>query len=169
MTPLFLARPALLYKNSYLAYQRELEATSIKPDWKIEMMNAHFDEYLEVIQARETDPMPGFVPQTDFWSVLADEVIGRVSIRHQLTPALRLHGGHIGYDVRPSYRRQGYGTRQCQLAIQEAWRMGLGDLLITCDDDNLGSIKIIEACGGVLADKIDNGLSVLTRRYWVRK
>jgi len=42
--------------------------------------------------------------------------------------------------------------------------------LITCDDDNIGSIKVIENNGGILENKVKNSLArgnVATRRYWI--
>lgn len=64
-------------------------------------------------------------------------------------------------------RGRGYGALLCKLGIEEARRRGIGDILITCDDDNIGSYKIIEANGGVLLDRVDNGRGVPTRRYWI--
>ena len=43
-------------------------------------------------------------------------------------------------------------------------------VLITCDDNNIGSCKVIEANGGVLENKVENtdcGERFLTRRYWI--
>lgn len=43
-------------------------------------------------------------------------------------------------------------------------------ILLTCKDDNYGSIAVIEKNGGVLQDKIENvvdGKKRLTRRYWI--
>ena len=77
--------------------------------------------------------------------------------------------GHIGYKIRPSERRKGYGKLICRLAIGEARKLGIGDILITCDDDNIGSRKIIEANGGQLQDIIDNNRAALTRRYWIKR
>lgn len=64
-------------------------------------------------QALEEAPRPaGYVPCTTLWWVDGSEYVGRLAIRHRLTPALRQIGGHIGYDVRPSARRRGgAGTR----------------------------------------------------------
>ena len=45
-------------------------------------------------------------------------------------------------------------------------------ILITCDDDNVGSYKIIESNGGILENKVENedaGEKFLTRRYWIEK
>jgi len=44
------------------------------------------------------------------WWVDGSELLGRLSIRHELTDALRELGGHIGYVVRPSACRQGHAN-----------------------------------------------------------
>jgi predicted acetyltransferase len=40
-------------------------------------------------------------------------------------------------------------------------------VLVTCDDDNVGSAAVIEACGGRL-DSVGEGSTAgsLVRRYW---
>ena len=88
-------------------------------------------------------------------------------MRHRLNDSLQRFGGHVGYKIRPSCRRRGYGALICRLGIEQARLLGIGDILITCDDDNIGSARIIEANGGVLQDRIDNDRGVLTRRYWI--
>jgi predicted acetyltransferase len=93
------------------------------------------------------------VPQTTFWLVDGDAYIGRLSLRHHLNDSLRLIGGHIGYDIRPSMRRQGYGTRALALGLIEARNLGLTRVLVTCDKENTGSRRIIERNGGVLEDE----------------
>ena len=47
-------------------------------------------------------------------------------------------------------------------------RLGIDPVLITCDDDNIGSIKVIERNGGVL-ENIVTGPDVPRpkRRYWI--
>lgn len=167
MTEPFLARPDMIYKDSYIAMWREFIAEKRYPSWNMDKLEAHFDEYVDVVHARETDPMPGYVPQSDYWLIVNGEVAGNTSIRHYLNAGLERFGGHIGYQIRPSMRRRGYGTLQCKLALDIMRQMGIPRALITCDDDNIGSWRIIEANGGVLQDKIDNGRGVLTRRYWV--
>jgi predicted acetyltransferase len=65
----------------------------------------------------ETPRPPGFVPATTLWYVEGATYLGRLAIRHRLTPALRERGGHIGYDVRPSARRRGYATAMLREAL----------------------------------------------------
>src|SRR5690349_19463557 len=45
-----------------------------------------------------------------YWIVDDREVVGFLSFRHTLNDWLREAGGHIGYAVRPSRRRQGYAS-----------------------------------------------------------
>ncbi len=97
---------------------------------------------------------PELVPETWLWLVDGDEYIGRASIRHELNDELLLVAGHIGYEIRPTKRRQGYGTQILALALERAREMGIYKVLVTCDTDNFGSRKIIEANGGKLENEI---------------
>jgi predicted acetyltransferase len=114
-------------------------------------------------QAIQDAPRPaGLVPSTTLWWVSGQEYLGRLAIRHRLTPSLLDYGGHIGYDVRPSARRRGYGTAMLAEALPVADKLGLDRVLVTCDHDNIGSRKVIEANGGVFEDQRRDKL-----RYWV--
>lgn len=164
-----LIRPTIVYKDSFIAAAREFQKEGIRPPWHYEKLDAHFDEFVEALLAREHEPIAGFVPQTDYWLIADGVYAGRIGLRHRLNSALQRFGGHIGYQIRPTMWRKGYGKLQLQLLLPKAWQLGLKRVLITCDDDNIGSYKIIEGNGGVLIDKVDNGRGVLTRRYWIKK
>jgi predicted acetyltransferase len=105
---------------------------------------------------------PGWVPCTTLWWVAEREFLGRLAIRHELTKSLLNYGGHIGYDVRPTARRRGHGTAMLAAALPVAHGLGLDPVLVTCDEDNTGSRKVIEANHGVLEDQ--RGVKL---RYWV--
>ena len=103
------------------------------------------------------------MPQTTLWWVdEEDEYIGRVAIRHRLTEPLREFGGHIGYDVRSSRRLQGHATAMLAASLPFARALGIEQALVTCDHDNVGSRKVIEANGGV--PDMPNAVKL---RYWV--
>jgi predicted acetyltransferase len=111
------------------------------------------------------------VPFAHFWMVAEDWFIGRVGIRYGLNEGLRLWGGHIGYEIRPSLWRRGFGRQALALGISHAHAHGLGRLLLTCADDNAGSARIIESHRGVLEGKGPHPLhpDMLTRRYWIEE
>jgi predicted acetyltransferase len=71
-------------------------------------------------------------------------------------------GGHIGYLVRPSARRQGHATAMLAAVLPHARAPGIDSALVTCDVDNVASRKVIMANGGVLEDELDGKL-----RFWV--
>jgi predicted acetyltransferase len=124
-----------------------------------------FARYLRELEdeAREQSPHPdGRVPQTTLWWVSGTEYLGRISIRHQLTASLREIGGHIGYDIRPSARQRGHAAAMLAAALPVARSLGIDHALLTCDEDNIASRKVIEANGGILEDK-----SAGKVRYWL--
>ena len=92
----------------------------------------------------------GWVPNTFLAADVDGQLVGRVSIRHELTDFLREEGGHIGYGVLPAFRRRGYATEILRQSVVIARSVGVDRVVVTCDDDNIGSIKTIEACGGRL-------------------
>jgi len=163
----FLTHPHIQYQKSYIQSRLEFMEEGRNPPWNLHMLEDRFGEYVDTLLANETDPLPDRVPETAFWLIIDEQFAGEARIRHHLTDALLQYGGHIGYDIRPSMRKRGFGTLQCRLALHEAYKIGIKSALITCDDDNIGSIKIIEANGGILENTVDNGRLSLTRRYWV--
>lgn len=113
----------------------------------------------------------GWVPSTALW--LVDDVhqrfLGEIDIRHELTDSLLRYGGHIGYAIRLGEWNKGYGTLMLSLALPIARELGVTRCLITCDDDNPSSARVMEKNGFVLADKVGNvigGRPIITRRYW---
>ena len=80
------------------------------------------------------------------------------------------YGGHIGYFIRYSKWNKGYGSKMLSMTLERAKKLGLKKVLITCNDDNFASIKVIEKNGGILENKVTNninGKELLTRRYWI--
>ena len=68
----------------------------------------------------------------------------------------------------PEFRRRGHATAILRLALQIARdRLGIDRVLVTCDDDNVGSIRTIEKNGGVLENVVTGpDLGTPKRRYW---
>lgn len=110
----------------------------------------------------------GWIPASTFWLVRGEEVLGTCNIRHGLNEKLRDFAGHIGYSVRPSQRRRGYGTLMVKLALAEARELGIERVLVTCDPGNIASVRVIENNDGVLdSESYSDQAGRVTRRYWI--
>jgi predicted acetyltransferase len=125
--------------------------------------------YLALLEAQAGgwNLAPNRVPATLLVGDVGGEVVGRISIRHDLNPRLAEVGGHIGYCVLPAHRRRGYATEMLRQALRVAHDIGIPNALVTCDEDNVASRKTIEACGGVFERHAVNPGEPLKRRYWV--
>ena len=124
-----------------------------------------FGEFVAHLHADATKhaPRPSHhVPQSTWWWVEGDTYLGRISCRHRLTDWLREYGGHVGYEVRPSARRQGHATAMLRRALPHVHALGIDPALVTCDDTNIASRKVIEAAGGELEDQ--RGVKL---RFWI--
>jgi predicted acetyltransferase len=168
-----LVEPTLELKEEFLAMAREhLRVDANLQVWDFEEALADFDAYVKKLldYARGENLPQGWVPASNYWLITGDHtVLGSSSLRHRLTDSLRKYGGHIGYYIRPSQRRKGYGNVILELTIEKAECLGLKKVLVTCDEDNVASARIIEKHGGVFKDKIMNeGHEVPTRRYWIK-
>jgi predicted acetyltransferase len=119
------------------------------------------DRVLAFERSLTTDPPARFVPSQTYWWADGDTFLGRINLRGHLNESLREIGGHIGYDVRPTARRRGHATAMLAAVLPKAAALGIEKALLTCDADNIGSRKVIEANGGVLEDRRDDKLRFL--------
>ncbi|WP_309570279.1 GNAT family N-acetyltransferase [Deinococcus sp.] len=170
-----LVPPSEQYKASFLNAVREAQATGSglgdTLSFDVVEMERDFPAFLAHLRRFEppTVPPQGFVNSEALWLVEGNAYLGRVSIRHTLNQRLREFGGHIGYEIRPSERRKGYATLALRLALERARSLGLERVLVTCDVDNLGSRRVIEANGG----ELEGEFLVLEfhdrpiQRYWI--
>lgn len=163
-----LVAPTEELKAEFLAMAQE-SLNNGEPRYKSALED--FDAFLNnsLKYARAENLPPRIVQQNLFWLTDDDRrIYGQSSLRHRLTPALEHIGGHIGYDIRPSERRKGFGTLILELTLEKALEIGLRRVLITCDTDNTGSAKIIEKNGGKLSEQeFSNDAGKMISRYWI--
>ncbi len=166
----FLAEPSMQYRESYLAMVDEWLSAKEKfiPSF-IKVDCSDFSKMVTCLrnQSQGFDLKDGMVRCSSFWLIEDDLVIGVVNIRHYLTPQLEKLGGHIGYGIRPSQRLKGHGTEILRQGLKKAKELGIDIALITCDTDNLGSVKVIENNGGVI-DSTGEVNGVPISRYLIK-
>lgn len=168
----FLTKPLDIYKESYILAIKEFhcEGTNLKYD--ISELNKNFNKFLFNINELILNPKLelGKVKESIYWLIDNEEFIGRISIRHNLSPYLQKYDGNIGFEIRPSKRKMGYGYILLELGIREVRNIGLDNIVIMCKDINKASIKIIEKNNGILIEKyflkID-GEDIYVRKYTI--
>lgn len=165
--------PTIRLRTSFLAAVTEFHADPDFPlPWFVKDVDppalsdqAAFAAYVSRVLSERTEAVARadrFVPMTTLWWAEGAQLLGRLAIRHRLIPVLEKAGGHIGYDVRPSARRQGHATAMLAAALPIAASLGVTEALLTCDETNTASQRVIEANGGRFIDRAGP-----KRRYWV--
>jgi predicted acetyltransferase len=165
---LTLIEPTSLLKDDFYALTEEFLAEG---DQRYREAIADFEGFIQLCsdEAVGCNLAPGRVPQSTFWLLRNEQsILGCSRLRHTLNAFLEEEGGHIGYDIRPSERRRGYGTLLLRLTLDKARDLGLKRVLVTADTPNVASWRIIEKNGGVLhSEALSQHTGELLRKYWI--
>ncbi len=147
-----LVSPTVRHRESFFCALREFRDEGLS--WwfggDLDIAERDFAAFVAKKLADAHPHAPGSIPATHLWALSNEQFVGRLSIRHQLNDALRVEGGHIGYDTLPSLRGRGIATEMLRQALPIARAIGLTSVLVTCDDTNGGvdptSSKKTAAC-----------------------
>lgn len=150
------------YDNNILTF-RPTNPSVIDDDW--------FERTAEWYEKKEQGLLDRYAKGINYWVVDGEKFIGEFHIRTELDKELMTSIGSIGYSVRITEWGKGYGKEILKQGLKIAKKLGLEKVLLTISDNNIASIHVCEANGGVLMDKImteskGEGLH-LTRRYWI--
>jgi len=152
------------YRVEFLNHDDDLAGTAGLKDI------ADVDQWLANIEKNscEETVIEGLIPATTYLAVRQTDnrVVGMIDIRHRLNDFLLNFGGHIGYSIRKSERRKGYAKEMVRLALAACDVLGLKQILITCDKENIASAKTILANGGILENEVPEE-NRITQRYWI--
>jgi len=167
-----LVEPCKELEDSYRRFIEEITSRRERPvPFTLGFEFERFDDLLKRLKDNSMGiGVPkGFVPNSSFWLVVDDsEIVGVSNLRHELTPALRVEGGHIGYSVRPSVRGKGFGSEILRQTLSRAKSLGLTRVLLTCGKGNVASAKVILANGGVLdSEAFYPPRNEILQKYWI--
>lgn len=163
-----LIKPTKEFEESWHEALTEFQAEGRKGFWNWEKEPTSLEDYISLTsQNSNGENVPdGWVPSSTFWLIDHGEFVGHTNLRHTLNDFLKEIGGHIGYYIRPSARGKGYGTKILELALIEAKKLGIKKALISCNETNIASKRVIEKNNGQFQDKIlKDGEPIL--RFWI--
>ena len=151
------------YKNEFILNNETIHGAAKLT----ELSTNEWVKFVENTKYKET-VTPGFVTAHTFFALDNDKIVGIINARHELNDYLLNFGGHIGYSVRKSERRKGYGKKMLNYISEFLFSLGVEKVLITCDKQNIASKRTIESCGGILENEVIDE-SRITLRYWIYK
>jgi predicted acetyltransferase len=142
---------AIEYINEFYKYGSEINGSGSLDKF---LKESTYEKWLESLKASlDIANIPDSeVPKITYFYVREDDekIIGMVNIRLALNDYLREEGGHIGYSIRPTERRKHYATMMLNDALKVCDKLGIKEVLISCDKSNIASAGVIKNCGGVL-------------------
>ncbi len=154
-----LETPALQFRDSYVECIKDMIAADPKRGVGFQWhWLENFDLYLDSCrkQAAQTDVVDGRAPAITYWIVIdKKQAVGKFTLHPVITPRLQVLGGHFGYEIRPAFRRMGIAEAACALGLSELKRLGFKNVFSTCDEDNIGSKRVLEKNGGKQVDRYE--------------
>jgi len=165
-----LVLPRLDLRETYIECVKEFVANN-EPfvPFPLSFQYDDFDELLAKLDSYSKGVgIEEFVANTTYWLIAQNEVVGVSNLRHKLTPSLRRDGGHIGYGIRPSQRRKGYGDILLRETLEKARGLGLHKVLLTSARDNVASVRVILKNSGVLeTEHYLSNRGEMVQLYWI--
>ena len=171
MEKIILVKPDLSYADEIIKYKEESLAESpiINGSAGLDRFSS-IEIWFEELKKRSCeDTVPkGLVPSSTYLGVREKDnyIVGMIDIRHYLNEYLTQVGGHIGYGVRKTERNKGYAKQMLKLALEKCKELKIKKVLITCDEDNIASEKVILSANAKLED-IRNIDGENKKRFWI--
>jgi predicted acetyltransferase len=133
-----------------------------------EFRNLPFEQYVKRLLHLNEHPPEDFVKGIVWWAFEDQNMVGRISMRLELNDWLQIAGGHIGYIVAPQYRGRGVATEMLRQVLETPEARSIGNLLVTCDADNIASERTICKNGGLLENIVNlPNSSKQKKRFWI--
>lgn len=133
-----------------------------------------YDEWIDFEGRLSKAYGDSYVPSSVYLGVRKSDnkVIGIIDFRHDLSDFLFNYGGNIGYSVVIDERRKGYAKEMLRILLDKCKNeYGKDKVLLTCDRENIASMRTIMANGGVFENEVidDVGISEsgVIQRYWI--
>ena len=171
MEKIILVKPNLSYADEIIKYKEESlkESTLINGSAGLDRLSS-IEDWLEELKKRSSEATvpEGLVPSSTYLGVREKDnyIVGMIDIRHYLNEYLTQVGGNIGYSVRKTERNKGYAKQMLKLALEKCRDLKMKKVLITCDEDNIASEKVILSANAKFEDiRCIDGEN--KKRFWI--
>ncbi|EGQ79441.1 acetyltransferase [Fusobacterium animalis ATCC 51191] len=171
MEKIILVKPDLSYADEIIKYKEESlkESPLINGSAGLNRFSS-IEDWLEELKKRSSEATvpEGLVPSSTYLGVREKDnyIVGMIDIRHYLNEFLKQFGGNIGYSVRKNERNKGYAKQMLKLALEKCKDLKMKKVLITCDEDNIASEKVILSAGAKFED-IRSLEGKNKKRFWL--
>ncbi len=122
-----------------------------------------FEKFLERIECcKNKDTLPKNYVLANYYMIYVDgRMVGGINLRRETNEFILNYAGHIGYCIAPWERNKGYAKQALKRVLLIALDYGIHHLLLTADESNIASQKVILSCGATY-EKTFNG----KKFYW---
>ena len=171
MEKIILIKPDLSYADEIIKYKEESlkENPLINGSAGLNRFSS-IEDWLEELKKRSSEDTgpEGLVPSSTYLGIREKDnyIVGMIDIRHYLNEYLTQVGGNIGYSVRKTERNKGYAKQMLKLALEKCKELKIKKVLITCDEDNIASEKVILSANAKFEDiRCIDGENI--KRFWI--
>ena len=171
MEKIILVKPDLSYADEIIKYKEESlkESPLINGSAGLNRFSS-IEDWLKELKKRSSEATvpEGLVPSSTYLGVREKDnyIVGMIDIRHYLNEYLTQVGGNIGYSVRKTERNKGYAKQMLKLALEKCKELKIKKVLITCDEDNIASEKVILSANAKFED-IRSLEGKNKKRFWI--
>lgn len=165
MNRLKLAMPTIKHKEAVVNFKNEFLAANERISGGVGLEQA--ENYEDWLSCKYT-PHYGRVKERVFLAFdEQNNLVGISDIRLEENDFIKTYAGQIGYSICPSQRKKGYATELLRLTLKKAAHLGYNKILITCNETNIASAKVIEKNGGILEKIIPHHGFPNVKRYYI--
>ena len=171
MEKIILVKPNLSYADEIIKYKEESLKENPLINGAAGLNNfSSIEDWLEELKKRSSEATvpEGLVPSSTYLGIREKDnyIVGMIDIRHYLNEYLTQIGGNIGYSVRKTERNKGYAKQMLKLALEKCKELKIKKVLITCDEDNIASEKVILSANAKFEDiRCIDGEN--KKRFWI--
>ena len=162
---------AIQFINEFHAYNSDISGSGSLDSY---LEKSTYEQWLQRVIADLdiANILPSRAPSFTYFYIREedDKIVGMINIRFVLNDFLRKEGGHIGYCIRPTERKKHYATNMLHAALEICDKLEIHEVIVSCDQSNVASAKVIQNCGGALeAEFYSETFHEIIQRYIIKR